>query len=314
MRIALVTTLIRAGAVLGSWVAHHRALGVERFYLFVDDPAELGSYQALQLGDVYFVVRDADLAARWQQLDSWSFHQPYCERQAYSRQCLNVDLAMQLARADGLDWLLHLDIDELLHVPATGPRLADYFAAHGHTDMVSFANHEAVPEHWHIDDYFAEVTLFKRSFHCMDEVQRRIALSLFGARYFLAYSNGKAAVNLHGSARQSAGAHEFTPVTVRHDERALCVLHFAYCGFNWFYSKFAVLGDFDNQLLGLADIGKMFPLLDEGRAAVVRGSIHDATRIYRGQVMRQAGLPHSLAALLEAGILLRIGEAPIDIL
>ena len=314
MTIALVSTFVHARPVLASWVAHHRALGVERFYLFVDDPAEVAEYAALPLGPVRLIPRDAALLERLRRTRDWDYHSRFIDRQVYSRQCLNANLAMELARAEGCDWLLHLDMDERLHVPAGAEPLPDYLAARSGCDMIAFINHEAVPEQWHIDDYFAEVTLFKRNRLVLDAAQNRIADSLFGAGYFLAYANGKSAVNLHGSALEADGSHAFRPLRSSHVETRLCVLHYPQCGFNWFHRKFTQLGEFDDKLMGFSEITMLFPMLAEGRQAVTRGRIDDATRLYRDRVLHQGGLPHSAPALLEAGVLMRVGDSPLQAL
>ena len=314
MKLALCCTLIHAQPVLAHWVAHHRALGFEQFYLFVDDPAELADYTALPLGDVQLIPRDAALASAWSASLDWDFHQPFVATQVYARQCMNTNVAMTRARAAGCDWLLHLDSDELLHVPEGAVSLPAYFAAHAMFDLIAFTNHEAVPEQWHVDNYFAEVTLFKRNGLTLSVPQRQLAERLFGPQYFQAYANGKSAVNLRGKATEADGAHAFRPAPMLCRETTLCVLHFAHCGFNWFHEKFKTLGDFDNQLIGLADITVTFPLLAQGRAAIVRGSMHHATRLYRDRLLHQGGLPHTLPSLLEAGILMRIGESPLQLI
>lgn len=314
MKLALVSTFVRAQPVLAHWVSHHRALGVQCFYLFVDDPAELADYRALDLGNVQLIARDAALSAAWQTLSDWAFHGKFVADQVYSRQCLNADLAMQKARDAGCDWLIHLDMDECLHVPDDGPTLPEYFAGRKMFDVVTFTNHEAVPEQWHVGNYFAEVTLFKRNRLTLSEAQQRIVQGLFGARYFLAYGNGKSAVNLHGRAVEADGCHLFRPAGMIHVEATLCVLHFTHCGFNWFYLKFAILGEFDGKLMGFSEITQTFPMLAEGRDAVVRGSIHEATRLYRDSILHQAGMPHSTPALIEAGVLMRLGASPLQAL
>ena len=40
--------------------------------------------------------------------------------------------------------------------------------------------------------------------------------------------------------------------------------------------------------------------------------IDDATRLYRDRVLNQGGLPHSAAALLDAGVLMRVGDSPLQ--
>jgi len=309
MRIALVSTFAAALPVLSSWVEVHRALGVERFYLFIDNPRESAACEALALEGVRWIHRDEALETEWQRSPSWDYQKAF-RHQVYSRQCLNTDYAIRLAREEGMDWLLHIDLDEKIHLPAPWQSLNSYFESKAVFDVVRFTNHEGVPEQWHVGNYLEEVTLFKRSFTLLNAEQQRIVRSLFGERYFLAYHNGKAAMRLAGSATLSSGVHEFQPANLVHLEHAVCVLHYTNCGFNWFHSKFATLGDYDDYWLDLAEIGKLFPIMEAGRQAVVRGTIHQATQLYGEQLMQQGGLPHNQQALLQAGILMRIGHAP----
>lgn len=305
MRLALVCTLVRAQPVLASWINHHRALGIEQFYLFVDDPSELAAYQALGLQGVQFFARDAVLMAQWQTTALWSYFKDYLD-EVYARQCLNVDLALALAKAEGVDWLAHLDIDELLVIAGRWPTLAAFFEAHASSDMVQFTNHEAVPEAWHIGDYFAEVTLFKRNPALLSDAQRHTARQHFGDHYFLAYSNGKSAARIGGSCTRAYGAHEFTPCRQRVRTSEVCVLHYPQCGFNWYFSKFQTLGNFKDRLLDLIDITAEHRFLTDSRRATLEGSIHDQTALYAQQVMAQGGLPRTLAPLLAQNILFRL--------
>ena len=305
VRIALVCTLRRAQPVLGSWLAHHRNLGIRDFYLFADEADELPLYQSFEQDGVRLFSRGEALDAQWQTTPLWTFFRDYLD-EVYARQCLNVDLTMALAREAGVDWLLHLDIDELLCIAGRWPSLATFFDTHRHCDMVHFTNHEAVPEAWHIDDYFAEVTLFKRNPRMLDEARLQATRQVFGDRYFLAYTNGKSAARLAGSCTRSYGAHEFVPCERRIRTSEICVLHYPQCGFNWYHSKFTTLGAFKDQLLGLIDIVSTHPFLAESRSAAVAGSIHEQTRLYATQIMRQGGLPGSCEALLRQNILFRL--------
>jgi hypothetical protein len=307
MQIALVSTFAAALTVLPTWVARHRALGVTRFYLFVDNPKEQAACEALALEGVTWFARDEALVAEWRQLPAWDYHQQFIH-QVYARQCVNVDFAIRLARAEGMDWLIHLDLDECLHLAPPWTNLADYFGSKTLFDMVRFTNHEGVPEHWHVGNYLEDVTLFKKNFTRLDPAQQRMAQALFGERYFLAYYNGKGAMSLHGSCQQSAGVHEFQPAGQVHFEHEVSVLHYTNCGFNWYYTKYATLGDYDDRWLDLAVIGQLFPIMEESRQAVVRGSIHDATALYERQLLQQGGLPYTKQALIDAGVLLRIGS------
>jgi hypothetical protein len=123
---------------------------------------------------------------------------------------------MQLALSLGLDWLLHIDADELFY---PGP-LMDVPAHFGelYSESIStfcYKNHEAVPERHDVVDPFREVSLFKRS---LDDVpyskEAETAVAFWQARqegsFFYYYDNGKAAVRVHVNARPLS-VHEFLP-------------------------------------------------------------------------------------------------------
>ena len=86
------------------------------------------------------------------------------------QQCV-LDRACVDAWHAGYDWLLHVDIDELLYFPRTAERRdarAFFGAVSPNVDKVGFHNHEVYPcESLHVDDWFTECTLFKVSPHLL---------------------------------------------------------------------------------------------------------------------------------------------------
>ena len=96
-----------------------------------------------------------------------------------SRQCLNAEIAAKRAlefpshSGGPMDWLLHIDIDELFFVSSPASSVATtHFNAVAHhfaqvppdIQYVAYVNHEAVPEHaGDVHNYFTEISLFKRN-------------------------------------------------------------------------------------------------------------------------------------------------------
>ena len=69
-----------------------------------------------------------------------------------------------------MDWLLHIDIDELFLVSSPNsweqpPSVGHHFASiPSSVDYVAYVNHEAVPEHTrNVTNYFTEISLFKQN-------------------------------------------------------------------------------------------------------------------------------------------------------
>jgi hypothetical protein len=106
---------------IDSWVRWHLWLGFSRLYIFFDDSTETTSIEAAKAAAepwgeraVVALLRGSEaLRAAWARQPSWASMGMNADRDVQVRQLLNAQLAMELARADGLTWLLHLDSDEL---------------------------------------------------------------------------------------------------------------------------------------------------------------------------------------------------------
>eukprot|EP00747_Dinoflagellata_sp_TGD_P119897 gnl/TRDRNA2_/TRDRNA2_173113_c2_seq1.p1 gnl/TRDRNA2_/TRDRNA2_173113_c2~~gnl/TRDRNA2_/TRDRNA2_173113_c2_seq1.p1 ORF type:complete len:811 (+),score=160.98 gnl/TRDRNA2_/TRDRNA2_173113_c2_seq1:326-2434(+) len=132
-----------------------------------------------------------------------------------SRQILNNEHAMLRARELGADWLLHVDSDELLCLPAPAPDFFSDLESRGCT-MYTFVNVEGVPEAADSADVLRSVRYFRENF---GNVPRNPAagvgvfewqLRLGG--YFISYENGKSAVNVkHAVKCLSVCMWEFEP-------------------------------------------------------------------------------------------------------
>lgn len=159
---------------LESWVRWHLWIGFERLYLFFDDPHEVDSMALARAcgGDAVRVIkRDEELRRHWERQPSWAGHYNTFAKEVQVRQVLNVQVAMELARDEGITWLLNIDSDELFHpdvqhatttidggaAAASGaaaaaesvrgvvPALFSSLAAAG-VEVFVFVNHEVVPE------------------------------------------------------------------------------------------------------------------------------------------------------------------------
>ena len=94
--LALVLCIRNEETFLAANLAYHHALGVSRAYLFLDRCTDASLRIAQSFPWVTAIPRDRDPADRWM-----SAHQVKC-----------LDDGLEMARADGVEWLLHLDPDE----------------------------------------------------------------------------------------------------------------------------------------------------------------------------------------------------------
>ena len=215
-----MTTVKNFRALADSWVAYHLAVGFVHLYVYFDDPAELKAIDLMARfpeARLTCVPHDAALRAAWAtlpQMDDRILRLATTEVQ--TRQQLNARHALGRAVALRLDWLVHIDADELFY-PGPACDAAAHFGALSKAGVATFCylNHEAVPERHGIEDPFREVSLFKRSLEVVPRTERaQAALGIWQARqegsFFYYYDNGKAAVRVAPEARPLS-VHEWLP-------------------------------------------------------------------------------------------------------
>ena len=185
-------------ASLDSFVCHYLWLGVTTLFLYVDDPNDAAVVIARRYVAVQLRVRDASLRRDWQRQPSWARLGLYAATEVQARQALNAEHAMERALALGLDFLLHVDSDELLYLPTTTTTTPPGSTATGSTQprppsrpgaalgehtkrlqrlgclQFTYRNLEAVPELEACDDPFAAISLFKQHPSELDHIRTRM--------------------------------------------------------------------------------------------------------------------------------------------
>lgn len=294
-RAAIVTTLRDATATLRSFVAYHRAIGFQHLFLFFDDPADPMLDWARAQPEITAIARDDNLQRVWRGLSLWSGTAAHVESEVMARQILNAEHAIHLARAMSFDWLLHIDADELFHVP--NGDAASHFAslAAMPPDVQTYVNFEAVPEAEDTGDFFRTVTLFKRPLSDPPSPAARALIARAGQSveaFFHFYGNGKSAVRLATPGMLPDSVHSF----LRQGEYAVAtnrgpfILHYACCGFATFWQKYVTLGHFSDKWWGKIDIAEAvgpfhLQARDAVMDAVASGDAERARRFYRERLM-----------------------------
>ena len=342
--VATITTLIDVDpAVLHSFVRWHRAVGVSRIYLFFDDAQGRDAAAfALAEGMAGVVAVDAGPQShvrehRWpQECSLFPSVGPHVDAEVMARQQLNAELAARDAAASGdVDWLAHIDFDELI-VVGDGQTLRPFVdhigrvlstleeaegggggggAGVGPPRSIVLVNHEAVPEHFgDVAAPFVDVTLFKRNpvaaaiegvgGRAGTDFWRRRTRALVGrASVFNCYENGKSIVRLRTGYAVPSGVHRWAsqPAPIAEcavvEPRAACILHFANCGLSSWLQKYATLGHFADRWFRRRPITLRFHL--RARDAVQRALAADAS----GEA-EKAGARALARALYEGSVVL----------
>lgn len=149
--ICTTTTLDCPTEVLIPWVSYHLNIGIDHMFLFFDNPDHPGIAAVENERRITAVRCDG---AYWPggvaKREKLTLHQ---------RQWYNANKALQWARERHIDWIVHIDSDELLYYPG---RLHDALdALPPNIEVVRFRVYEAIPEKLHYEHPFAQIRYFR---------------------------------------------------------------------------------------------------------------------------------------------------------
>ncbi len=286
IRIGIASTMRGAEKVIDSFIIYHRAIGFEHFFLFFDEPDDPAIDRARRYDGVTIIPTDDDLRRQWQA--STLFAARFTD-EIMGRQTLNLEVAIGLAAGQGLDWLMHIDQDELFY--SARQSVQDHFAelTARNVACAMYPNHEAVPEQMDVVDFFKEVTLFKkgataRAEPAFNDRQKALlaATPQLGDGFFHFYAGVKSAARVQPGLLPF-GTHKFKPpagsltATARTDP---LILHYPSCGFDHFWDKFVHLGARPYTFWGQDATNSLGPFLRDALAVGGQGDLQAARAFY----------------------------------
>jgi hypothetical protein len=305
-------------------------MGFSKLFLFFDDPTDPSIAKAGKYDGVVIIKNDARLRRRWKETNiasTNSYVYAFRKSEPSVRQELNVEIAIRLALNSNIDWLLHIDCDELFYTfHGNAPEHFQSLSDRGIGNVI-YANYEAIPETIDVQDYFKVVTLFKRNFELLPHLslsrrQTKVVerISQLPDRFFLGYANGKSAARINNRLLPD-GVHRFRSKKAGPSRGAsqserpalgplICrdavILHYLCCGFDNFWSKYKTLGAFADLWFKQVDIAKTIGSFHiESRDIISRNSRKVAREFYRNRVVINKT---SARRLIEADIACRVKE------
>jgi hypothetical protein len=270
--LAVTTTAVKPGPMLQAWLEYH----LRRFNLimvFIDDPTERPLFETLlhdKLHDDY----------RIRLLEGYPDRSDMSPSGVMNRQNSNTQVAVDIAMANNITWLLHIDSDELFY--EDGDR--SWQSLEG-VDHISFVNHEVVPVTHKVTNPFSSCTLFKVN----------------GRLDFMAYGNGKSAIRIAPGV-SPWGVHTFTGYKGEHrDLDRPMILHYPNPSFGSWVAKYKSYGRFSN--FWFEDPTQVNPLTfmldsrDKLQQALESGQWEDAREFFNGMIPD----PEACQRMLETG-------------
>ncbi|KAI1119848.1 hypothetical protein F5Y10DRAFT_149192 [Nemania abortiva] len=240
MALAIATTVLYPGVAFSTWVRFHLRR-CSMILLYLDDPEQRATFQSLCEGLKVYIFDGAQ--------DAPGMSRP---NRILLRQDKNIkDAITYLLQQDhekkglgAVEWLLHIDQDELLY---EGEGEGNYWRTDASLGQVTFTNHEAVPLMHDTENPFRDCVWFNANGP--------------DAEPFMAYGNGKSAVRLSRGVEPD-GPHQFKnfrgksttlPGGQMGDGGILdpvpVVLHYPYPSFELWLAKFRLYGAFSDYWL-----------------------------------------------------------------
>ena len=290
LKTAIVTTLRDPGQDLVFFLQYHFAIGFDHIFLFFDgDEDDPMIEYARRFEGVSIRTKGDGLRRDWENSRSFKKNHQYAgflDKEVMARQILNAELAINKCLDLGIDWIVHIDHDELF-VLNKGSLAEHFFELDAaNIETVRYLNHEAIPEKLIVGSLFEEVSLFKKNYAALNHNQVRYVNGLPNTSHFLYYTEGKSAARVSMNLLP-ADVHGFSStnkVNICHDA---CVLHYPICGLNNFIKKYKILGMFEDKWFGALDINTRLPFHIQSRN-IVNGNDEQLIRdFYIQKVMRK---------------------------
>jgi hypothetical protein len=175
-RYAITYTVKNEAKLLPDAIAYHRELGCARIYVFFDGTTDNSRDLVRDIDGV--VCADSIEPRALEDVPPWiSQLLPRWQESMDVRKRINTHIAAGLARAEGIEWLINIDPDELLllnsqEVDAIGDPEAFFTSIGGNVDQILAPNLEAVPVGEGTGRPFIDCTLFLRRFPTTEFVRR----------------------------------------------------------------------------------------------------------------------------------------------
>jgi hypothetical protein len=201
-----IVSMMRRPKDIDEWLEYHRSFGIIRFYIRLEDSEDLEEY----------LKNENDITL---EIGKSTGKDEYKEIQV--RQCTMVDNALKKAQEDGIDWLIHIDCDELLDGD-----MSELGELSSKIRTVVMNNKEAVysdiPRE---NDMCFKAASFR---DCTDASAGCVS-------YVNGKSGGRVADDVH-----CFGPHRFRSDRIDAEEKVIKIniLHFESCDFNTYKQKF----------------------------------------------------------------------------
>ncbi len=295
-KIAIVTTVADASEHIDFFIKYHLSIGIKHIFIFIDDSCEETFKRAARYVNVTPVYVNEETRENWKLVPAYSNSEKRTlrNREVMVRQEYNAYLGYSLAKSIGIDWLLHIDIDELFY--PNGVCLDDHFTElqKNNNGGCVYLNYEAIPVKQESHCIYRSTQFFKKNYFkkgqwFFSEAQRSFIQSedWLSDFFFNYYQNGKSAANLHyelvlsdvhamwGKGTDLAFLGHKDPI----------ILHFPSITLTEFNKKYKRLGYFDDYWKGFLRVGKFIDPLHLDARDKFSSNSKDFEKLFESRIM-----------------------------
>lgn len=286
MKSAIVSTFVNADNVIDSFIKYHSHIGYDYFIFFIDDnsPAIIKHLETNYKNNVFIIKKDdihKELAKKTRVYNEFN---QFTHNEVMARQIINTEIALNICLEKKIDWLTHIDIDELFHltIKTSINELFKNIESLGFDNIFHY-NYEALPQVFDIKDYFKEVNLFKKNPRLFTQKEINI-LGSHVNNFFIGYQNGKSSVKVTEKTRVES-VHRFknTNLAVDYENK---ILHYICCGYDNFVNKYKVRGDFPDKWFNQREIKPNIPFHINSRDTIKSNDTEAIKKLYREQIIK----------------------------
>jgi hypothetical protein len=267
LKLGIASTIADSRDSIEQFIVYHKKIGFHVLYLFVDDNDPITIDLASRHQGVTVFKKDEKLYELWRNTPSFKDAEKrgLIDAEVMTRQEFNFHVAHHISKNDGVDWLLHIDIDELYY--PNGCDLQTHFKQLQKSDIrsITYLNYEAIPSALdapsiYLSSTFFKINFFKNKHWFFSERQQAFIRSKpwLNEKYFHYYQNGKSAVSTYGSHLIFHDVHSIFGDGKRKlgDKKDPLILHFPCARLTDFLAKYKRLGNFSDNWRGSRRAGE----------------------------------------------------------
>lgn len=200
------------------WIQYHTEMGIDRFYILYDGSDEgavkiLSSINHVDLIHIHEPFATKKEVNLFKKFSAGEKKNAVGNFELMKKQKYCVAEAIERARRDSQDWIMHIDPDELFLVGGSEANIPGYFAKIGtHVPAMRFMNFEGQAEAGDIESQFLQITLFRApKFFITPEANhyRSTFKQGLAPSYIYLYANGKSAARVNADGLSVHGPHYF---------------------------------------------------------------------------------------------------------